>query len=191
MRWNNPKAWVQRRLYLDLLRDPKPTEDDSDEGMLYGFQFRADESDGGGAGHHWFKVGLILDAHDDDKLQDLIEREQERLPDGTKELHKVLRRNLTTLHRVIWRDQVIWHHTERAQDYDRVLDIFIRANSGGATLSKSDLLLSTITARWKKVNARKEIYDFVDRINKDLTRSSNNFSKDFVMKASGDYPHLT
>lgn len=28
MRWNNPKAWVQRRLYLDLLRDPQPTEDD-------------------------------------------------------------------------------------------------------------------------------------------------------------------
>jgi hypothetical protein len=82
---------------------------------------------------------------------------------------------------VVWRDDVVWHHTEEDPDYDRVLDIFVRANSGGTPLSKSDLLLSMVTARWTEVNAREEIFGFVDRINGELARP-NNFSKDFVLK---------
>jgi hypothetical protein len=38
-----------------------------------------------------------------------------------------------------------------------------------------------VTARWTEVNAREEIFGFVDRINGELARP-NNFSKDFVLK---------
>jgi hypothetical protein len=38
-----------------------------------------------------------------------------------------------------------------------------------------------VTARWTEVNAREEIFCFVDRINGELARP-NNFSKDFVLK---------
>ena len=57
----------------------------------------------------------------------------------------------------------------RNQSYDRVLDIFIRANDGGTKLSKSDLLLFLmITSKWEGVSARQEIYDFVDLLNDGL-----------------------
>src|SRR5205814_1185145 len=48
-------------------------------------------------------------------------------------------------------------------------------------LSKSDLLLSMVTSKWVG-NAREDIYNFVDRINADLTRK-NDFDKDFIMKS--------
>ena len=79
-------------------------------------------------------------------------------------------------------DEVIAYYTETDQDYDRVLDIFVRANEGGTRLSKSDLLLSMVTANWDGVNARDEIFNFVDRVNTQLTRR-NDFDKDFVMKS--------
>src|SRR5204863_2382988 len=94
----------------------------------------------------------------------------------------VFNRNLNALHRCIWGDSAISFYTEASQDYDRVLDIFIRANEGGTRLSKSDLLLSTVTAQWGDVNAREEIYGFVDRLNSDLARK-NDLDKDFVMKS--------
>ena len=57
----------------------------------------------------------------------------------------------------------------------------MRANEGGTKLSKSDLLLSMVTSNWGGINAREEIFGFVDRINTDLTRR-NDFDKDFIMK---------
>jgi hypothetical protein len=61
------------------------------------------------------------------------------------------------------------------------LDIFVRANEGGTKLSKSDLLLSMLTSKLAGINARQEIYGFVEHINNDLVRR-NDFDKDFVMK---------
>lgn len=43
------------------------------------------------------------------------------------------------------------------QDADKVLEIFVRVNSGGTTLSYSDLLLSMATNQWKELDAREEV----------------------------------
>ena len=62
-----------------------------------------------------------------------------------------------------------------------MLQIFIRINQGGTKLSYSDLLLSIATAQWKKLDARKVIHEFVDKIN-DIGKGFN-FNKDFVLKS--------
>lgn len=62
------------------------------------------------------------------------------------------------------------------------MEIFVRANSGGTELSKSDLLLSTLTLHWGSENAREEINGFVEELNNQLTRK-NRLTKDFVMKS--------
>jgi CHAD domain-containing protein len=73
-------------------------------------------------------------------------------------------------------------HTIRTDpDHERILEIFVRANSGGTKLSKSDLLLSTLTLHWGAENAREVINEFVDELNGMLTRK-NRLDKDFVMK---------
>lgn len=93
---------------------------------------------------------------------------------------RIFEKNLNYLYRAIWKDETIFSHTEQDQNYDRILDIFVRAQ-GGTKLSKSDLLLSMITSKWGGINARDEIFKFVDRINTALTRR-NDFNKDFIMK---------
>ena len=174
-------AWSKQRMYLNLLKDPKITEEDGDEGVRYGFDFQED-APSNDSEHYWIKVGRILDFDSDDAFDKFKDAAEEGLPGGvTKDKMKIFRGNLERLHRAIWKEQPIAYHTEFDQDYDRVLDIFVRANDGGVKLSKSDLLLSMVTAKWGDLNAREEIYGFVDRLNCDLSHK-NEFDKDFLMK---------
>lgn len=71
-------------------------------------------------------------------------------------------------------------YEEKSQEYDKVVEIFIRTNTGGVKLEYSDILLSTATAKWKNLNARKEIYSFTDEINS--IGNGYSFGKDFVLK---------
>lgn len=183
-RVNNPDAWSKQQLYLNILKDPTAVdaEGDGEYGVHYGFAFheKAPES----SEHtYWLKAGKILDFDSEGKFDDYRDRLLDTLPDKTtKKQLNIARRNLERLYRAVWKDEVIAYYTETDQDYDRVLDIFVRANEGGTKLSKSDLLLSMVTSKWGGMNAREEIYTFVDRLNSDLTRK-NNFDKDFIMKS--------
>lgn len=182
-RRSNDSAWERQRLYLDLLKDARSEDgEDGDLGIRYGLSF-TDSAPKNTPGHRWFSVGYILTCDGEAKFDELVEAEEAALPeDATLGQQRMLRRNLERLYRAIWRDEAIAYHTEHEQNYDRVLDIFVRANEGGTKLSKSDLLLSMVTLKWSSVNAREEIYSLVDRLNNQLTRK-NDFDKDFVMKA--------
>jgi len=181
-RKNNPNAYSKQFLYLNLFKDPKLDEDDDNNELRYDFCFfesQPSESDK----KYWYKVGRILDFDSKDDFDDYVDNLEEELPDSvSKRQIKVFKNNLSRLRKVVHEDEVIAYYTELDQDYDRVLDIFIRANEGGTKLSKSDLLLSMVISKWEGVNAREEIFGFVDRLNKDLTRK-NDFHKDFIMKA--------
>lgn len=183
-RINNPDAWSKQQLYFDILKDPlaENAEGDGEYGVHYGFAFQETQP-APTAESHWLKCGRILDFDSEAKFEDYRDKLLDSLPEETtKKQLNIARRNLERLYRAIWKDEVIAYYTETDQDYDRVLDIFVRANEGGTKLSKSDLLLSMVTSKWDGMNAREEIYSFVDRLNSDLTRK-NNFDKDFIMKS--------
>ena len=72
---------------------------------------------------------------------------------------------LVGLWNVLTQQPFINYFLEEEQDLDKVLNIFIRVNSGGTPLSYSDMLLSIATAQWKEKDARQEIYALVDRLN--------------------------
>lgn len=59
---------------------------------------------------------------------------------------------------------------------DDVVEVFIRANSGGTRLSKSDLLFSLLTASWE--GAVKRMEDLIESLN----RYGFSFDRDFVLK---------
>jgi uncharacterized protein with ParB-like and HNH nuclease domain len=180
-RWNDPKAWDKQTLYLDLLRNPGGPEEDGELGLHYGLEFK-EGTPNNDHNHHWFKLSRILDFDSEDAFDEFRLTLEEDLPDQvTKGQLVTFRKNLDRLYRAVWKNDVVSYYTEQDQDYDRVLDIFVRANQGGTILSKSDLLLSMVAAKWEGMNARDAIYDFVDSINNDLTRK-NNFDKDFIMK---------
>jgi uncharacterized protein with ParB-like and HNH nuclease domain len=169
--WNNPSAWVKQSLYLNLLKDPKTAEGDTEESIRYDFRFMDKAPDPDGK-QYWFKVGRILDFHSEDDFDEFRAQEKDKLPDTiTKRQMIVFDQNLGRLYRAVWKEDFIAYYTENDQNYDRVLNIFVRANQGGTKLSKSDLLLAMVTAKWGDINARDEIYDFVDRLNNDLSHS--------------------
>jgi uncharacterized protein with ParB-like and HNH nuclease domain len=62
-------------------------------------------------------------------------------------------------------------------DYEEILEIFIRTNSGGTVLSKSDLMFSLIKLSWE--DAEEEFEDLLDTIN---NQESFYFDKDFILK---------
>ena len=59
---------------------------------------------------------------------------------------------------------------------DDVVEVFIRANSGGTRLGKSDLLFSLLTASWEGAVGKME--DLLDSLNK----HGFSFDRDFVLK---------
>jgi len=61
---------------------------------------------------------------------------------------------------------------------DDVVEIFIRANSGGTRLGKSDLLFSLLAASWEEAN------DEMEDILEELNRFGFSFQRDFVLKTS-------
>lgn len=181
-RKKDPDAWSSHRLYLDLLKDPKLDEDDGEMGIRYGFKFFEKQPQNDGE-HYWFRVGKILDYDNEDRFIEFKYNIEDSLPENTtKKQSKIFQMNLDRLYRAVWKEDVIAYYTEHDQNYDRVLDIFVRANEGGTKLSKSDLLLSMVTSKWAGINARDEIFKFVDRLNYMLTRR-NDFDKDFIMKS--------
>ena len=180
-------AWEDQYLYLDLLRDPAD-EPDEKTGARYRFKFlskvKASRNSGG---QYWFRVGRILDCVSEDELYRLKRAEVEAVVALLGKVSPIqaaaVDRNLDLLYRRIWREPSLTYHLEPLQDYDRVLEIFARANAGGTKLDKSDLLLSMVTAKWEHINAREEIYRIVDRINKELPHR-NDINKDFVLKCA-------
>jgi uncharacterized protein with ParB-like and HNH nuclease domain len=182
-RWDNPDAWSAQRLHLDLFADPRLDTDAAETGVYYKFEFmeKAPVPD---AEHHWFRASRILDFNERAKFEAFLDEQDDALTTAglSRSERKTFERNLERLYQAVHVDEVIAYYTETDQDYDRVLDIFVRANEGGTKLSKSDLLLSMVTSNWDEVNAREEIFNFVDRINTQLTRR-NDFDKDFIMKS--------
>ena len=180
-RWDDPAAWTKQRLYLNLLKDPN-SEENGNSDMHYQLKF-FDEQPVDSSDQKWFRIGKILDFDSEDRFYAFRDKEKDNLPEEiTKKQISIFERNLERLHRSVWKDDVVSYYTEVDQDYDRVLDIFVRANEGGTKLSKSELLLSMITSSWEGMNAREEIYNFVDHLNDDLS-VHNDLDQDFVMKS--------
>jgi len=76
------------------------------------------------------------------------------------------------------KDKLIAVYMEETQDYDAVLEIFIRTNQGGEKLKYSDLLFSHIKRHWN--SAREKFSDLVASLN---DNGKFRYDNDFVLKA--------
>ncbi|TIX17089.1 MAG: DUF262 domain-containing protein [Mesorhizobium sp.] len=170
--WTNPDAFPVRTLRLDLLSPPSPDED----GARYRFKFLDDVQVARDETAHWFPVPEILGMKDGPAMLSSL-RKRGLDGDALERAYEILDR----LHRVVNSHNLINYYEEETQDLERVLNIFIRLNSGGTILSYSDLLLSIAVAQWKQVDARAEIHKLVDELNRIGTGFA--LSQDFVLKA--------
>ncbi|WP_187863558.1 DUF262 domain-containing protein [Helicobacter pylori] len=158
---NNPNAYEEKRLYLNLKR--QPNMDNPEDNYQFEFHAKTPEND---KEHFWFKVGDILE------LKNVWNYARGYgLKDNELEL-------LETLNKAFHDKQLISFFEETEKNLNKVLNIFIRVNSGGVKLSYSDLLMSILTASFSS-DIRERMNELVDTL-KD--KGFQNVGKDQVLK---------
>ena len=170
--------WRKTKLYLNVLNPRGKTE--NPEELAYEFAFResAEVDEERATLQYWYLVGDILNHSTASKarrnISDLLTNRG--VP---KEQIEIAEELVEELHNRIFTERLLSYYEERDSDPNRVVEIFVRANTGGKKLEYSDILLSMVTSRWK-MNARDQIHEFTD----DLNSTGYALGKDFVLKGA-------
>lgn len=167
--WDNPKSWLTKELYYNLDFYAASNEEEDDENPRKRFVFLTKEDAEAG---HYYKIKNLLAF---DKLQRFV----------------LVLNNLTTDEKVIDDLSMLFERLHNASGnglihyycisentYDEALDIFVRVNSTGRKLSKSDLLFSTLIDGWK--TGKENIENLLATMNSKGDKF--NFTRDYLMR---------
>ena len=175
-RWESQSAFPAKKLYLNLLKLSDKIE------VEYDFRFLTEEEAQAKEGYFWFECGKILEFTDMGNASIyLMKSKIFNTSVYTEQQSELAMSILNEFFNIIHQKGTISYYLEEDEELDKVLQIFIRINSGGTKLSYSDLLLSIATAQWKEKDAREVIHEFVDEINK--IGDGFSFNKDLVLKS--------
>ncbi len=162
-----------RELHIDILSGDLAAPDD----IKYKFAFL----DASKAAFPWVTVKALVftdkstrqlaKALEDAATEDLTPGQRDRLDDNLDRIAKTFRIEETVTYQEL--DSIDSPDLYREDD---VVEIFIRANSGGTPLGKSDLLFSLLAAGWD--TADRAMDDLLD----DLNQHGYGFTRDFVLK---------
>ncbi len=166
-------SYERRELYFDVLSGDLVAPED----VRYKFKFLDAEK----AAFPWIMFKEIVFSNElssriaksiiNSAGRELTEAEKERVEDNVARISKQFVNN----------DLVVYQELDSvdnpdAYNEDDVVEIFIRANSGGTRLGKSDLLFSLLTSSWEDADER------MDELLDDLNRVGYDFTRDFVLK---------
>ncbi|WRA04094.1 DUF262 domain-containing protein [Helicobacter pylori] len=158
---DNLNAYEEKRLYLNL--KCQPNMDNPEDNYQFEFHAQKPEND---KEHFWFKVGDIL--------------ELENVWNYVNE-HRLEKNELDLLEKLkdaFHNKQLISFFEEKEKNLNKVLNIFIRVNSGGVKLSYSDLLMSILTASFSS-DIREKMNKLVDALKE---KGFPNMGQDQVLK---------
>nr|WP_057112272.1 DUF1524 domain-containing protein [Helicobacter pylori] len=161
-RYDNPNAYEEKRLYLNLKH--QPNMDNPEDNYQFEFHAKVPAND---KDHFWFKVGDILEL----KSGVLNYAQEHGLKGNALDLLEELKDAFHT-------KQLISFFEEKEKDLNKVLNIFIRVNSGGVKLSYSDLLMSILTASFSS-DIREKMNELVDALK---LKGFPNVEQDQVLK---------
>ncbi|GAA9732021.1 DUF262 domain-containing protein [Helicobacter pylori] len=191
---NNPNDYEEKRLYLNLKH--QPNMDNPEDNYQFEFHAKAPTND---KNHFWFKVGDILE------LESVWNYAQKHKIEG--DALKLLEKLKDAFHT----KQLISFFEEKEKNLNKVLNIFIRVNSGGVKLSYSDLLMSILTASFSS-DIREKMNELVDAlklkgfpnveqdqvlktclllIGKDTTFELKNFNKNNIKEIEENWEKIT
>ncbi|AKB27659.1 hypothetical protein MSSIT_0940 [Methanosarcina siciliae T4/M] len=186
-RVSNPNAYEKMCLYLNLLSLPYEIDEEDNikinEEQNFEFRFLTEEGarssvtrkvtgENGTFSEEipmfWMKVGKVLSWRNEPEFDRIVDDFQKQCrTEAQKEAilqnKRFIKRALDTLHRRMHRDELINYFEVARDDLEDILKIFVRVNSGGTVLSKTDLLFSTIVATWD--NGREQIEKLLKKIN--------------------------
>jgi len=166
---DNEYALPTRKLYLNVTGYAPET--DNEMGRKYEFRFLTIAECAEDV-KKWFAVSEIIGLPEAYKLNNLITAA------GYKDI-EFASMALFKLHSVVHTERIINYYNIKQANMEKALNVFVRVNSGGESLSLSDILMATAIANWTTRNAKKEILGLVDHV-----QAKGFFiTKDFVLKA--------
>ncbi len=165
--WKLDDSFPKKKLYFNL--NAKGLNDEEDDENIPIFKFFEEKKVPND--YKWIIASDILKF---DKLSDIVNYTKEN--DLTNEESANITRFWENVN--LLNPPIIHYLNIESDSYEDVLNIFVRLNSYGTPLSKSDLLFSTMLLEWK--GGREEIEDLI----KDINNKGNkfNFNKDFIMR---------
>lgn len=184
---SNPNAYPEKRLYLNLFDLPYSIESQTnriilDENKDYPFEFLTDTEVNTKNGY-FFKVGDALRWRKDNSCEEIYYQILKAyscpiLLNSFNENKVKILYAIETLKERLHNKNLISYFEIYENDLENILKIFVRVNSGGTVLSKTDLLFSTVVATWS--DGRKKIEELIQDINKN---NRFNFGHEFIMRA--------
>lgn len=176
-RWNDDAAFPRLHLYVNLFFAPK---EEDEGGIQYEFSFQADDdAKHVDHQHYWFRVKDVIGWDALTQLMPAIVTASAAHPQVASKLAAQGVEVLSLLWQRLCTEDSISYFSIHEQEIDRITDIFIRVNSAGVTLSKTDLLFSSIVAHWDK--GREEIESLIETLNG--KGAGFFFNNDFVMRS--------
>lgn len=179
--------YIIRNKPYDLYFNIVSGEIEQEDGILYEFKFfnkdkgeRFAEKDyNDHTNKIWYGVKNLYDLNTARLYIELSKISKSISDDYTIELTDNQINNLHKLCQYLKTEKIIYYYPEVEKDYDKVLDIFVRTNSGGTQLSYSGLLFSTIKSKWG--DARDKFDLLLSHIN---DNDRYKFTIDFVLKTA-------
>ena len=162
---------TKKTFYKILSGDLKAPED-----MKYQFEFKEPDK----ATFPWIKFKEIvltdkrpreIETPIVEKAEGLSNQQIDRIKDNVDLIRNVFCTQENILYQLV--DSIDKPESYREDD---IVEIFIRANSGGTFLGKSDLLFSLLTASWEDADEK------IGELLEDVNRTGYKFNRDFVLK---------
>jgi len=180
-------TWIERKKVNELYFNVLSGKEEDENGILYDFKFfERDnglffvEKENGEISKIWINVKKVFEIEEKEGLSESIDsfvNEIIQQSDNLNEFKNKIFNKILNLYHLLTTKDNIFYYPEKEEDYNRVLDIFVRTNAGGTKLSYSDLLFSKIKLKWDK--AREEFLSLKEDINEN---DNFNFDIDFILK---------
>jgi len=159
-----------KHMYFKTNSDPEADQDS----LRYQFSFLPEKEVSNDP--HWIRPSELTKLN----VEDVSAFVDERHGSDPSVIKKRIVRNISKFIRVFNIDEkIIFLDVEEKAPYDDVLEIFVRTNSGGVKLTKTDLIFATIVL--KVPDLERQIRDLVDELN---LGGQYDFDIDFLVKTT-------
>lgn len=173
-------SYSERQLYLNVLASPSDY-DATDTELRYQFKFRSSGENRTSGGDYWWPVHNIWGV---DRVDGIVRALKDDVAESARE-ERAIEANLVRLHEAIYDDDHLLVEHVSEMDSEVALELFVRRNDGGETLSNSDIAFSQMTVYWtsEDQDPKHAIESYVDKLERDWGNYGFGFSKGFIIRS--------